>query len=110
MGLDWQAMVALLTSVVRKENTIPTLAVLYGAGTAGMGLGDIVGHHLSPAAALAFLVVQILFIPCVATVSTLHQETRSWRWTLFSVAILFVISMGIGILIYQGAVSIGWGV
>ena len=110
MGLDWQMMVALLTSVVRKENTIPTLAVLYGPGAVGMALGDIVGHHLAPAAALAFLAVQILFIPCVATVSTLHQETRSWGWTLFSIAILFVISMVVGILIYQGAVWLGWGV
>lgn len=110
MGLDWQAMVALLTSVVRKENTIPTLAVLYGPGAGGTGLGDIVGHHLAPAAALAFLAVQILFIPCMATVSTLHQETRSWRWTLFSIVILFVISMGAGISIYQGAVLLGWGV
>lgn len=109
MGLDWQMMVALLTSVVRKENTIPTLAVLYGPGTAGASLGDIIGHHLAPAAALAFLAVQILFIPCVATVSTLHQETRSWGWTFFSVAVLFVISMGMGILIFQGAALLGLG-
>jgi ferrous iron transport protein B len=103
-------MVVPLTSVVRKENTIPTLAVLYGAGAGGTGLGDILGHQLSPAAALAFLAVQILFIPCVATVSTLHQETRAWGWTLFSVAILFVISMGTGILINQGLAFLGWGV
>ena len=103
-------MVALLTSVVRKENTISTLAVLYGPGAGGKGLGDTLGHYLSPAAALAFLAVQILFIPCVATVSTLHQETRSWGWTLFSIAILFVISMGTGILIYQSLASLGWSV
>jgi ferrous iron transport protein B len=107
MGLEWQMMVALLTSVVRKENTIPTLAVLYEPGAGGMTLGDIVGHHLSPAAALAFLTVQILFIPCVATVSTLHQEARSWKWTLFLIAILFVISIGMGILIYQGVALLG---
>ncbi len=110
MGLDWRMMVALLTSVVRKENTIPTLAVLFAAGARGMALGDIIGHQLSPAAALAFLAVQILFIPCVATVSTLHQETRSWGWTFFSVVTLFVISMGVGILIYQGATWLGVGV
>ncbi len=110
MGLEWQMMVALLTSVVRKENTIPTLAVLYGPVAAGNSLGDIIGHQLSPAAALAFLAVQILFIPCVATVSTMRQETRSWFWTLFSIAILFVISMGAGILIYHGAALLGGGV
>jgi len=110
MGLDWRMMVALLTSVVRKENTISTLAVLYGPGAGGTGLGDILGKHLSPSTTLAFLAVQILFIPCMATVSTLHQETHSWSLTLLSVAFLFVISMGIGILIYQGAALLGWGV
>jgi ferrous iron transport protein B len=110
MGLDWRMMVALLTSVVRKENTISTLAVLYGPGTGGTGLGDILGHHLSPATALAFLAVQILLIPCMATVSTLRQETRSWSLMFLSIMILFVISMRMGILIYQGAALLGWSV
>ncbi|NLE75409.1 MAG: ferrous iron transport protein B, partial [Chloroflexi bacterium] len=38
LGLDWQMMVALLTSFVRKENTIATLGVLYGSGHEGVGL------------------------------------------------------------------------
>lgn len=109
MGFDWQMMVALLTSVVRKENTIPTLAVLYAQGAEGMGLGEALAQYLSPAAALAFLAVQILFIPCVATVSTLHQETRSWGWTFLSITILFIVSISAGVLIYQGAGMLGWG-
>ena len=110
MGLDWQMMVALLTSFVRKENTIPTLAVLYGSGTPGSGLADVLGGQLTPAAALAFLAVTMLFIPCAATVATIKQETGSWKWTLTSVGLLLVISMGIGIAIYQAARLTGWGI
>jgi Fe2+ transport system protein B len=33
----------------------------------------------------------------------MRQETGSWRWTVFSVALLLVISLTIGIAIYQGA-------
>jgi ferrous iron transport protein B len=108
MGLDWQMLVALLTSFVRKENTIPTLAVLYGVGTQGAGLGEVLGSRLTQPAALAFLAVQMLFIPCMATLATIRQETRSWRWTALSVGLLLGVSLAMGIAIYQGAGLVGW--
>ena len=101
MGLNWQMMVALMTSFVRKENTIATLGVLYGAGQGGAGLGAALQAALTPAAALAFLTMQVLFIPCVATVATIRQETNSWRWTILSVVLLLVVSFAMGILVYQ---------
>jgi ferrous iron transport protein B len=101
MGLDWKVMVALLTSFVAKENSIATLGVLYGAGQHAAGLNVALAGALTPAAALAFLVVQMLFIPCVATVAVIKQETRSWRWTGFSVGLLLVISVAAGILAYH---------
>ncbi len=109
MGLGWQMMVALLTSFVAKENTIATLGVLYSAGEEGTRLAEVLPGVLTPAAALAFLAVQMLFIPCVATVATIRQETGSWRWTAFSVALLLVVSFAVGIAIYQGARLVGWG-
>lgn len=110
MGLEWQMMVALLTSFVRKENTIPTLAVLYGSSRHGVGLTQSLAQHLTPAAALAFLAVQVLFLPCVATLATIKQEIHSWKWTLLSSALLLGISLLIGVGIYQGARLLGWGV
>ncbi|HSR34947.1 MAG TPA: hypothetical protein VLY63_30640, partial [Anaerolineae bacterium] len=53
------------------------------------------------AAALAFLVVQTLFIPCVATVAAIKQETKSWGWTAFSVGLSLLLSLAGGILAYQ---------
>jgi len=110
MGLGWRMMVALLTSFVAKENTIATLGVLYSAGEEGARLAKVLAGVLKPAAALAFMAVQMLFIPCVATVATVRQETASWRWTAFSVALLLVVSFTVGIVIYQGAMLVGWGV
>jgi ferrous iron transport protein B len=102
LGLDWRMMVALLTSFLAKENTIATLGVLFRAGQGGISLEQALAGSLTHAAALAFLAVQMLFVPCIATMSVMRQETRSWRSTLFNVALLFVISFGIGIAIYQG--------
>jgi ferrous iron transport protein B len=110
MGLGWQMMVALLTSFVAKENTIATLGVLYSAGEEGAALAEVLPGVLTPAAALAFLAVQMLFIPCVAVVATIRQETGSWKWTAFSIALLLVLSFSVGIAIYQGAMLVGWGV
>jgi ferrous iron transport protein B len=100
MGLNWEMMVALLSSFVAKENAIATMGILFGSGEAA-GLGPALVGILTPAAALAFLVVQMLFIPCVGTVAAIKQETQSWGWTAFSVGLLLAISLTAGILVYQ---------
>jgi ferrous iron transport protein B len=100
MGLNWEMMVALLSSIVAKENSIATLGILFG-GAEGGGLEASLAGVLTPAAALAFLVVQMLFIPCVATVAAVRQETKSWGWTAFSVGLLLVLSLAGGIVTYQ---------
>jgi ferrous iron transport protein B len=100
MGLDWRMMVALLTSFVAKENSIATLGVLYGAGEEA-GLAARLAGTVSWPAGLSFLVVQMLFVPCVATVAAVWQETHSKKWALFDVAFLLIVSLGAGILVYQ---------
>ena len=93
----------LLTSFVAKENSIATLGVLFGAGEQA-GLSELMAAELARPTGLAFLVVQMLFIPCVASVAVIRQETGSWRWALFNVALLLAVSLLIGILVYQVAV------
>ena len=75
MGLPWPMMISLLTSFVAKENTIATLSVLYG------DFETVLPTLITVPAALGFLVVQMLFIPCIATVSAIRQETQSLKWT-----------------------------
>ncbi|HXZ30012.1 MAG TPA: ferrous iron transport protein B [Dehalococcoidia bacterium] len=101
MGLNWQMMVALLSSFVAKENTIATLGVLIGGSKAG--LTQALREMLVPASALAFLVIQVLFIPCAATVAVIHQETKNWRWTAFSIGFQLVLSFSMAILVFQVA-------
>jgi ferrous iron transport protein B len=101
MGLQWEMIVALLTSFVAKENSIATMGILLGAGEDAVGLSAALTGVLTAPAALAFLVVQMLFIPCVATVAAIKQETKSWGWTAFSVGLLLTLSLAGGILAYQ---------
>lgn len=110
MGMDWRMIVALFSGFIAKENVIATLGILYGAGGESIGLARAISAVISPATGLAFLVVNMLFIPCIATVAVMHQETRSWRWTLFSVALLLAISFGMGVIVYQCAHWLGIGI
>jgi ferrous iron transport protein B len=94
MGLPWPVLVALLTSFVAKENTVASLGVLYGNL-------DALKTAMIPAAALAFLIFQILFIPCVGTVAAIQQETRSLKWTATSIGMQLALSLGLAVSVYQ---------
>lgn len=95
MGLPWQVLMALLTSIVAKENTIATLGILYG------NLSTTLPLIITMPAALALLAFQMLFIPCLGTISAIQQETRSLKWTLVSSILMLALSLAAGMGIYQ---------
>ena len=105
-GLDWRLMVALLTSFIAKENTIASLGVIFGSAE-GEGLAQTLAAAYTPATALAFLTVQMLFIPCFATCAAVRQETNSWRWTFFNLGFLLVVSFTMGVIVYWLANGFG---
>jgi ferrous iron transport protein B len=106
MGLDWRMMIALVSGFLARENTIATLGVLYLPGQENVSLTSVLAGVVSPASAFAFLAVQMLFIPCVATVAVMHKETRSWLVVAANAALLLLLSLGAGIAIYQVAAAL----
>jgi ferrous iron transport protein B len=94
IGLPWPVLIALITSFAAKENTIATLGVLYGSLS-------VLPQTLLPAAALSMLVFQMLFIPCVGTVAAVRSETNSWKWTVFSLALMLLISFLAALIVFQ---------
>jgi len=105
MGLGWREMVALVSSLVAKENSVATLAVLYGVGQEG--LREILPKVMGEASALSFLAVLMLFVPCAATVAAMKQEMGSWRWFLSSFVFMVVISFLAGTAAYHAALAVG---
>lgn len=84
----WQAAVALLTGLVAKEAVVSSMSMFYGftLGDSGAAIaGAMSGTFHTPAAAYAFLVFVLLYVPCVAAVSTIHKEMNSLKWTLRSI-------------------------
>ena len=107
MGLGWREMVALVSSLVAKENSVATLAVLYGVGQEG--LREILPKAMGQASALAFLVVLMLFVPCAATVAVMKQEMGSWKWFISSFLFMIGISYLGGVVAYHAARALGMG-
>ena len=105
LGLDWKMLVALLSSVVAKENSVATLGVLYNVGE--HGLRAVLPNLISHASALSFLVSLMLFIPCAPTIAVMKQEMGSWKWFSTSFIAMLLISYFGGIIAYRIALLFG---
>ena len=81
----WQAVVALLTGFIAKEMVVSSLGMFYGF----------------PLAAFSYLVFILLYVPCVAAVSTIAKEMNSRKWTLFCVAWQIGCAYAVSLLVYQ---------
>jgi ferrous iron transport protein B len=96
---------ALFSSLVAKENSIATLGVLYGLGEEG--IRPLLARHMPPASALSFLVVQMLFLPCVATIGVMKQEMGNWKWFLSALGMTLILSYAGGMAAYRVALWLG---
>ena len=84
----WQAAVALLTGLVAKEMVVSSMSMFYGFSVTSSGAAiaaALGGTFQSPLAAYSFLVFVLLYVPCVAAVSTIRKEMNSTKWTLASI-------------------------
>lgn len=77
----WQVSVALITGLIAKETVVSTLNVLYGVSTS-IQLSAILSGIFSPAAAYAFLVFVLLYMPCISAFATIKREMGGWHWAL----------------------------
>lgn len=99
LGLDWKMITALLTGLVAKETVVATLGVLYSVGEEG--LAGMLPSVMSHASAAAFLVVMMLFVPCVATIAVLRQEMNSSKWFYSTIILTLIVSYLGGMMAYQ---------
>ncbi|MFO7536351.1 MAG: ferrous iron transport protein B [Kiritimatiellia bacterium] len=128
---NWPATVGLVTGIIAKESVVGTLDALYGQmgaevgdphepvagatpheehgeapyaqGGVRKGMLDAMRHHFgSPAAAFAYLLLVLLYVPCVATLAAMRREA-GWGWTIFSLTYQTVLAWLTAMLFYQAA-------
>jgi len=98
-GLDWRMTIALLTGVAAKETSLAALGVLYHAE--GAALSQALRGSVTPLVGLVFVVVQMLYIPCLATAAVIRSETGSWKWTAVGVSYPLVVAGALGALVFH---------
>jgi len=111
LGIDWRGSVALLTGLVAKEIVVSTLGVLYVAKDTENpdALSNaLLSSGMTPLSALAMMIFVLLYLPCLATITTIKQETGSTRWMLFSIAYSTLIAWIAAFCVYQGGRIIGF--
>jgi ferrous iron transport protein B len=110
LGIDWRVSVSLLTGFVAKEIVVSTMGILYLAGDEGTGTlkNALLSSDMTPLSALAMMVFVLLYLPCIATVATIKQETNSYKWTLFSIIYTTSLAWVAAFCVYQGGKIIGF--
>ncbi|MCD6199957.1 MAG: ferrous iron transport protein B [Deltaproteobacteria bacterium] len=109
LGIDWRGSVALLTGFVAKEIVVSTMGILYLAGDKGSDTlkNALLSSDMTPLSALAMMVFVLLYLPCLATVATIKQETGSFKWTLFSITYSTSLAWVAAFCVFQGGKIIG---
>ena len=98
----WQIIVALISGIAAKEVVVSSCSVLFGIQnlTTAHGMSamsaTLTAMGFGAANAYALMVFCLLYIPCTATIGTMHRELKSWKTTLgiilFQLGIAWVMS------------------
>jgi ferrous iron transport protein B len=109
LGFDWRIMVSIVFGFAAKETTMSTLGILYGvAADASQSIAQAMTGAMTPLNAYTFLVVYMLYIPCLASVVTTYKESGSLGWTSFGVAYNLILSFVMGWIVFHGGQALGF--
>lgn len=101
MGLNWQLIVALLFGIAAKESVLSSLGIIYHAAQDSGNLAEILIHNISPLTAFTFLLVYMIYTPCVTTLITMYQEMKDWRIVLYGALGSVVSAVILGVMVYH---------
>ncbi len=101
-GLTPEAIISLIFGFFAKEVVIDVLYVLYGSKEA-------IFHAMTPIQAYSFMLFMLFYTPCVATLATIYNETKSKKFTLFVILEGFVLGALFSFAFYNLANLLGVG-
>jgi len=94
---QWQISVSLIMGIVAKEIIVGTLGTLYGA--VQIPLKEALLSVFTPLSAYAFLVMSLLYIPCIGTIAAIKKEA-GWKWAFLATSYT-IIGWLVAVIIYQ---------
>jgi ferrous iron transport protein B len=97
-GFDWKMVVPLLFGIPAKEAIISALSILYSAG--GSVVTALKASWSIPQA-ISFLLFQLTYAPCFATMATIKSETKSWKMTALGFFYPLIITIILTVIVFQ---------
>ncbi len=89
LGFDWKMSVATITALAAKEVAVGTLATLNaveaGDDEPSEGLVEKVRRTIDIKAGIAFIILIMIYSPCLAAMGTFFSEVRETKWRVFYV-------------------------
>lgn len=110
LGFDWKISVSLLTGMAAKEVVVSTLSVLYtGEESEGMTLVEKLRESkneagewaFTPLIALSLMFFVLIYFPCIATVTAIVRESKSWKWGAFVIVYTCLLAWLVSFIVYQ---------
>lgn len=104
---NWQSGVALVTGFAAKEAVVGTLGTIYGVN-GDAGLITAIHNTFTPLSALSFMIMTLLYVPCVATIGAVKKETNSGKWALIVVIYTCAVGWILATVFYQVGYLLGF--
>jgi len=101
LGISAELTIALIFGFVAKEIVIGSLAVIYGQE--GQMLVDTITSHINWIQAYSFMLFVLIYTPCVSTIATIRNETKSLWFTLLSVVWPLCVAWCVSFIFYETA-------
>jgi len=105
LGFDWKMNVALQAGLAAKEVVVSTLGVLYSMGSdvdeTSKSLADNIRENIPFASAIAFIVVIMTYLPCLAATTVFAKEAGSWKYAVYLFLFTSVVAYVLAFLAYR---------
>lgn len=106
----WQAAVAIIAGLLAKEAIVGTLGTLGGLEEDDEeGIKSLVHDTFTPLSAFSFMAFSLLYIPCIAVLGVIKQETNTFKWPILMTAITLVTAYVVTFLIFNIGTLLGFG-
>jgi ferrous iron transport protein B len=105
LGFDWKMSVALQTGLAAKEVVVSTLGVLYSLGAdvdeENNSLVNAISKNISFASAIAFIVVIMIYLPCLAASVVFTREAGHIKYFFYLLAFTSIAAYSLAFIAYN---------
>lgn len=105
LGFDWKMSVALQTGLAAKEVVVSTLGVLYSLGAdvdeENNSLMGVISQNISFASAMSFIVVIMIYLPCLAASIVFTREAGGIKYFFYLLAFTSIAAYSLAFITYN---------